>query len=300
MTITELAIKRPTLVVVLFTVLGVLGVFGYSQLKYELLPKISPPVVVISTIYPGASPQEVENSITKNIEDAVSSLNKVTAVHSTSSEGVSVVTVELTQSAKVDIALQDAQRKVNAVQQILPKDSRSPVVSKIALDEIPVLRVGVTGSLQNREFYQFMKDKIVPALSKIEGVGNIALLGGEEREIRINVNIEKVRGYGLGLNQIAGMIKASNLDFPTGKIKDIDGQYVVRLAGKFTSIDQIGSIIVGRSRAGGYVRLQDIAEIEDGRKEYATISRINGNTTIALLIQKQSDFLFSIKLFNKQ
>ena len=154
MTITELSIKRPTLVVVLFTVLGVLGLFGYSQLKYELLPKISPPVVVITTIYPGASPQEVENSITKNIEDAVSSLDKVTAVHSTSFEGVSVVTVELTQSAKVDIALQDAQRKVNSVQQILPKDARSPVVSKIALDEIPVLRVGVTGSFQNREFYQ--------------------------------------------------------------------------------------------------------------------------------------------------
>jgi HAE1 family hydrophobic/amphiphilic exporter-1 len=289
MTITEVAIKRPTLVVVLFTVLGVLGVFGYSQLKYELLPKISPPVVVISTIYPGASPQEVENSITKNIEDAVSSLDKVTAVHSTSSEGVSVVTVELTQSAKVDIALQDAQRKVNAVQQILPRDARAPVVSKIALDEIPVLRVGVTGSIQNREFYQFMKDKIVPALSKIEGVGNIALLGGEEREIKVNVNIEKVRGYGLGLNQIAGMIKASNLDFPTGKIKDEDGQYVVRLAGKFTSIDQIGTIIVGKSRTGGFVRLQDIAEIEDGRKEYSTISRINGITTIAMLIQKQSD-----------
>ena len=129
MTITELSIKRPTLVVVLFTVLGILGVFGYSQLKYELLPKISPPVVVITTIYPGASPQEVENGITKYIEDAVSSLDKVTAVRSTSAEGISVVTIELTQSAKVDIALQDAQRKVNAAQQLLPKDARTPVLS---------------------------------------------------------------------------------------------------------------------------------------------------------------------------
>ena len=144
MTITELSIKRPTLIVVLFTVLGILGVFGYSQLKYELLPKISPPVVVITTIYPGASPQEVENGITKYIEDAVSSIDKITAVRSTSAEGVSVVTVELTQSAKVDIALQEAQRKVNAAQQLLPKDARTPVLSKIALDEIPVLRIGAT------------------------------------------------------------------------------------------------------------------------------------------------------------
>jgi HAE1 family hydrophobic/amphiphilic exporter-1 len=289
MTITELSIKRPTLVVVLFTVLGILGVFGYSQLKYELLPKISPPVVVITTIYPGASPQEVENGITKYIEDAVSSLDKVTAVRSTSAEGISVVTIELTQSAKVDIALQDAQRKVNAAQQLLPKDARTPVLSKIALDEIPVLRVGATSTMNTREFYQFMKDKIQPALSKVEGVGNISLLGGEEREIKVNVDIEKVRGYGLGLNQIAGMIKASNLDFPTGKIKDSDGQFIVRLAGKFSTIEQIENIIIGRSKSGGDAKLKDIAEIEDGRKEYASISRLNGITTIAVLVQKQSD-----------
>lgn len=289
MTITELSIKRPTLVVVLFTVLGILGVFGYSQLKYELLPKISPPVVVITTIYPGASPQEVENGITKYIEDAVSSLDKITAVRSTSAEGVSVVTVELTQSAKVDIALQDAQRKVNAAQQLLPKDARTPVLSKIAIDEIPVLRIGATSTMSNREFYQFVKDKIQPALSKVEGVGNISLLGGEEREIKVNVDIEKVRGYGLGLNQIAGMIKASNLDFPTGKIKDSDGQFIVRLAGKFSTIEQIEQIIIGRSKSGGDIKLKDIAEIEDGRKEYASISRLNGITTIAVLVQKQSD-----------
>lgn len=289
MTITELSIKRPTLVVVLFTVLGILGVFGYSQLKYELLPKISPPVVVITTVYPGASPQEVENGITKYIEDAVSSLDKVTAVRSTSAEGISVVTIELTQSAKVDIALQDAQRKVNAAQQLLPKDARTPVLSKIALDEIPVLRVGATSTMSNREFYQFLKDKIQPALSKVEGVGNITLLGGEEREIKVNVDIEKVRGYGLGLNQIAGMIKASNLDFPTGKIKDSDGQFIVRLAGKFSTIEQIEKIIIGRSKSGGDIKLKDIAEIEDGRKEFASISRLNGITTIAVLIQKQSD-----------
>ncbi|MFM8455407.1 MAG: efflux RND transporter permease subunit [Ignavibacteria bacterium] len=289
MTITELSIKRPTLVVVLFTVLGILGVFGYSQLKYELLPKISPPVVVITTVYPGASPQEVENGITKYIEDAVSSLDKVTAVRSTSAEGISVVTIELTQSAKVDIALQDAQRKVNAAQQLLPKDARTPVLSKIALDEIPVLRVGATSTMSNREFYQFLKDKIQPALSKVEGVGNITLLGGEEREIKVNVDIEKVRGYGLGLNQIAGMIKASNLDFPTGKIKDSDGQFIVRLAGKFSTIEQIEKIIIGRSKSGGDIKLKDIAEIEDGRKEYSSISRLNGITTIAVLIQKQSD-----------
>lgn len=289
MTITEIAIKRPTLIVVIFSMLGVLGIFGYSQLKYELLPKISPPIILITTVYPGASPQEAENSVTKYIEDAVSSLDKVSAVRSTSAEGVSVVTIELEQSAKIDLALQDAQRKVNAAQQLLPKDARAPVLSKIALDEIPVLRIGVKSSMPNREFSQFMKDHIQPILSKINGVGSITLLGGEQREIKVNVDIEKVRAYGLGINQIAGMIKASNLDFPTGNIKDSDGQFVVRLAGKFQSIEQIKAIIIGRSKQGGNIRLMDIAEINDGRKEYTTISRLNSETTIAMLVQKQSD-----------
>ena len=289
MTITEIAIKRPTLIVVIFSMLGVLGIFGYSQLKYELLPKISPPIILITTVYPGASPQEAENSVTKYIEDAVSSLDKVSAVRSTSAEGVSVVTIELEQSAKIDLALQDAQRKVNAAQQLLPKDARAPVLSKIALDEIPVLRVGVKSSMPKREFSQFMKDHIQPILSKINGVGSITLLGAEQREIKVNVDIEKVRAYGLGINQIAGMIKASNLDFPTGNIKDSDGQFVVRLAGKFQSIAQIQSIIIGRSKQGGNIRLMDIAEINDGRKEYTTISRLNSVTTIAMLVQKQSD-----------
>jgi HAE1 family hydrophobic/amphiphilic exporter-1 len=289
MTLTELAIKRPTLVVVLFSVLGVLGIFGYTQLKYELLPKISPPIVVISTVYPGASPQEVENSVTKYIEDAVSSLDKVSAVRSTSSEGISVVTVELEQSAKVDNALQDAQRKVNAAQQLLPKDARTPVLSKIALDEIPVLRMGVTSTMPTREFYQFMKDHVQPALSKLNGVGTITLLGGEEREIRVNLDFEKIRAYGLGINQVTSLIKASNLDFPTGNIKDQDGQYVVRLAGKFENVEQMKNIIIGRSKQGGDIRLQDVAEINDGRKDFNTISRLNGDNTIAVWVQKQSD-----------
>ena len=126
MTITELAIKRPTLVVVLFAILGVLGIFGYSQLKYELLPKISPPIINISTVYPGASPNEVETAVTKPIEDAIAGIDKVSAVRATSAEGRSIVTVELKQGANIDLALQDAQRRVNGAQMLLPKDARTP------------------------------------------------------------------------------------------------------------------------------------------------------------------------------
>ena len=134
MTITELSIKRPTLVVVVFTVLAVLGIFGYYQLSYELLPKMSIPVVTVTTIYPGASPYEVENNVSKIIEDAVSGIDKIDNVRSTSFEGMSLVIIEFKQDANIDFVVQDASRKVNAVLAQLPTDAKQPTVSKIAFD----------------------------------------------------------------------------------------------------------------------------------------------------------------------
>jgi len=289
MTITELSIKRPTLVVVVFSVLGVLGLFSVSQMKYDLLPKITPPFVTITTVYPGASPNEVQTSVTKVIEDAVSGLDKVSAVYATSSEGVSFVSIEFLQSADVNIALQDAQRKVNEVASALPGDAKTPTITKFALDELPVLRMGVTSSLPSRDFYQLLKDKIQPELSRLPGVAQVALLGGTEREIRINLDAGKLRSYGLSILQVTQAIKSSNLDFPAGKVKEAETQYVVRIAGKFTSLDELRSLVVAQSKQGGDVRLSDIAEVQDGQKEYTTQSRINGVTSVGVIVAKQSD-----------
>ncbi|MCS6809145.1 MAG: efflux RND transporter permease subunit [Bacteroidota bacterium] len=289
MTMTELAIKRPTLVVVLFAVLGVLGVMGYIQLKYDLLPKINPPVVVITTIYPGASPSEVETNVSKVIEDAVSGMDKVVAIRSSSAEGRSTVVIELAQSANLDFSLQEAQRKVNQISNALPKDARTPIIARVALDELPVIRMGATSNLPNREFYQFMKDKVQPRFSKLSGVAQVTLVGGEERQIQINLNADKIRSFGLSIPQVAGIIKASNLDFPTGKVKDSEHQYVVRLAGKLNSLEEVKNIVLSRTRTGGEIRLADVAEVHDGIKEIVSMSRVNGVASIGVLITKQSD-----------
>lgn len=289
MTITELSIKRPSLIVVLFAALGVLGLFSYTQLSYELLPKITPPVVTITTIYPGASPNEVETSVSKLIEDAVSSLDEISAVSSTSSEGVSFVNVEFNQGADIETALQDAQRKVGEITSKLPDDVLTPTLSKFAIDEIPVLRLGVTSNMPSREFYQFIKDHVQPRFSKLAGVGQITLIGGDEREIKINLDQGKLKSYGLSILAVTEAIKASNLDFPTGKIKDADGQFIVRVAGKFNSVDELRNLVIGKSRQGGDIKLTDIAEVQDGQKDYTNISRINGKTSVGVLVQKQSD-----------
>lgn len=135
MSITEIAIKRPSLIIVFFTVLTVLGLISYSRLSYELIPKFDAPLVFISTVYPGASPGEVENNVTKKIEDAVSSLEGITSIRSTSFESVSTVVLEFKQGTDVNISLQDAQRKLSAAESTLPEDADAPVLSKFSSGE---------------------------------------------------------------------------------------------------------------------------------------------------------------------
>ena len=289
MTITELAIKRPTIIVVIFSALMVLGLYSFSKLNYELLPKITPPVITIATIYPGASPNEVETSITKPIEDDISTLDQIDAVTSTSSEGISFVTVTFAQAADVDLELQNAQRRVNTITADLPTDAKTPTISKFALDEIPVLRMGLTSNLPSREFYQFIIDRIQPRLSKLAGVGQITLVGGDEREIRVNLDADKIQSYGLSILQVTQMIKASNLDFPTGKIENPKNQFIVRVAGKFNSVDALRNLVIAKSKQGGDITLSDIAEVQDGQRDFTNLSRINGITSVGVIVTKQSD-----------
>lgn len=289
MTITELSIKRPTLVIVFFTVLMLLGVFGYTQLNYELLPKITPPVITIVTAYPGASPSEVENSVTKVLEDAVAGLDQVDAVYGTSQEGVSLLTINFEQSADIDKALSDAQREVQQVEARFPEGVKRPVLDRFALDEFPVIRAAVTSTLPATEFYQFLKDRVQPRLARQAGVGQVTFVGGNEREIRVHLDAQKIRSYGLAIGQITQAVQAANMDVPTGKVKDRDGEFVVRLAGKLTTVSDLRSLIVRELPGSGAIRLGDVADIEDGAKDPATFSRLNGVDAVGILVFKQSD-----------
>ncbi|CAL65040.1 efflux RND transporter permease subunit [Christiangramia forsetii] len=288
MTITELSVKRPTLAVVIFTIVALLGIVSYVGLGYELLPKITSPQISISTIYPGASPSEVENSVTTNIEDAVSALEGVKSITSTSQEGISIVNVELTYNADVDQALQDAQRKVNNIVGQLPDQVDQPSVDQFSFDDLPIMRLGVSSQMDANEFNDLVENDIKEKLSRIEGVARVQVIGGNEREIRVNVDRDKLKGYGLSILQVTQAISAANLDFPTGNIKDDKQQVTVRLSGKFKDVEDIKGLEI-TTGDGSSVRIEDIAEVYDTTKEVATISRIDGISSIGLTISKQSD-----------
>ncbi|TXK26208.1 efflux RND transporter permease subunit [Pontibacter qinzhouensis] len=289
MNITKISIQRSTIVVVIFAALTILGLASYFSLNYELLPKFSPPVLTVTTIYPGASPSEVENSVTKEIEDALSSLENVEEMKGTSQESFSIIVVQLKQGTDVDLSLQDAQRKINAILSNLPDDADAPALGKFDFDDLPIIQLGATAKMSATEFYDLIDNKLKPELSRIPGVAQVKVLGGQEREIKVNINAAKLEAYGLSISQVQQKIAFSNLDFPTGKIKSDEGQTLIRLAGKYENLDQLRNLVLKQDAAAGAVRLSDVAEVQDAQKDTEVITRVNSTASIGLSIQKQSD-----------
>jgi HAE1 family hydrophobic/amphiphilic exporter-1 len=285
----ESIIKRPSMIIVLFAILSLGGIFSYRLLSYELLPEFSVPIVTITTLYPGAAPTEVESEISKKIEDAISGLDNIDDVTSKSYESASLVIVQLKPGTDIDKALEDAQRDINNMLSDLPEDAETPSLSKISPSDQPIMQLLATSALPNEVFYQQVEDKYLPVIQQIAGVAEITMVGGDQREIRVNVNDDKLKYYGLSLLQVTQAINQANLDFPTGKVKSASENMTLRLAGKFNSLDDIRNLVVATSKQGSQVRVGEVADITDGLGETESISRYNGQNGIGLFIKKQSD-----------
>ena len=289
MKLAEIAIKRPSLVIVLFTILTLGGLLSYSMMGYELIPKIETNMVTISTVYPGASPSEVETSVTRKIEDAVGSLENVKKVESSSYESLSVVMVQLNTGADVNYALNDAQRKVNAILADLPEDADPPSLQKFSLDDLPIMTLSITSDkLNNKELYDLLDKKIEPIFSRVNGVAQVDLVGGQEREIQVSLDEKKMQGYGLAIADVQQAILSSNLDFPTGALKTRTSRSTIRLSGKYRDVAEMNNLVVS-NKNGAQVRLSDIATVLDTQKDVEKVARYNQNSTILMQIKKQSD-----------
>lgn len=285
----ETILKRPSMIIVLFAILFIGGLASYNQLSYVLLPEFSVPTITITTLYPGAAPTEVEAEVSKKIEDAVSGLGNIEDVTSKSMESASLVIVQFKAGTDIDKALEDAQRDVNNMLSDLPDDAETPSLSKISPSDQPIMQLLATSSLPNEVFYQQVEDKYLPMLQQIEGVAEITMTGGDQREIRINVNNDKLRFYGLSLLQVTQAINQANLDFPTGKVKNTSENMTLRLAGKFASLDDIRNLVITSPVNNSPIRVGDVADITDGLTDAESISRYNGVNGIGLFIKKQSD-----------
>ncbi|MBB6330536.1 HAE1 family hydrophobic/amphiphilic exporter-1 [Chryseobacterium sediminis] len=289
MKLAEISIKRPSLVIVLFTILTLGGILSYTLMGYELIPKFETNMVTISTVYPGASPAEVETSVTRKIEDAVGSLENVKKVESSSYESLSVIMVQLNDGADVDYALNDAQRKVNAILADLPEDVKAPSLNKFSLDDLPIITMSISSDkLNSKDLYDLLDKKIEPIFSRVNGVAQVDLVGGQEREIQVNLDEKKLQGYGLSIGDVQQSILSSNLDFPTGSLKTRTTKSTIRLSGKYKSTEEMNNLVVS-NKNGAQVRLSDIATVFDSQKDVEKVARFNQFPTILMQVKKQSD-----------
>ncbi|MBS1650557.1 MAG: efflux RND transporter permease subunit [Bacteroidetes bacterium] len=289
MNITEISIKRPSLIIVLFSVFALLGIIGYKNLSYELMPDFNQPVVVIRTVYPGAEPNEVETSVSRKIEDALSNLEGVDYLVTKSLPNASIIIANLKYGTDLDKTMQDAQRYIDNIRKDLPKDILSPVMSKVSPNDLPIMSVSATSNLKPTAFYQKMKDDYLPQVQQLKGVAEITILGGEEREIQIKVNKEKLKLYKLSLLQVVEAVSRSGIDLPAGKLQTDKENNSVRLVGKFNSVNDIQNVQVAMPFPNSPVYVKDIAEVTDGIKEITSYSRYDGKNGIGLMIKKQGD-----------
>jgi len=289
MSITEIAVKRPLLIIVIFTVLLLFGVQSYFKLNYNLLPKIEVPTVSVSTIYPGASAAEVETSVTKKLEDAFASVEGLDQISSSSQEGVSQVTVQMKSGTDIDKAERDIQRKADQAQNELPDDIDKPVVNKINLEEAPVVRAGITAKTAPKVLFDFVDKQLRPILQNVPGVGQVNIIGGDERQIQVNIDQAKLKAYGLSISQVTESVNNANQSFPAGKIETMDKQVSIRFDANVNSISQISGLIIKQKPGGGSIYLKDIAEVVDATARTTAINHINGLPSIGIQIIKQSD-----------
>lgn len=289
MSIAEIAVKRPLLIVVIFTVLFLFGLQCYTKLNYNLLPKMEIATVTVSTTYPGASASEVETSVTKKLEDAFASIEGLDNISSSSQEGVSVITVTMRSGTDVDGAERNIQRKADQALNDLPEDVDRPVVNKVNLEEEPVIRAGVTSNQPPKELYDMVDKRLRPILQNVAGVGQVNIIGGNEREIQININQEKLKAYGIGITQLTDAVSNANKSFPTGKLETSDQQLTIQFDANLDSVPQIRDIIVMQKPGKGSIYLRDVAEVMDGTAKATAINHVNGVPSIGIEIIKQSD-----------
>ncbi len=289
MNITKISINRPSLIIVLFSVFALLGIIGFMNLGYELLPDFNQPVVVIKTMYPGAEPNEVETSVSRKIEDALANLEGVDYMETYSMPNASIIVANLKYGTDLNITMQDAQRYIDNIRKDLPADIESPVMTKVSPNDLPIISISATSNLPATEFYQKMEDDYLPQIQQLKGVAEITLLGGAEREIQVKVEQDKLKLYKISLYQVVEAINSSGLDIPAGKAQTDKESNSVRLTGKFATVNDIMNVQVAMPAPGTPVYVKDVAAVIDGVKEISSVSRYNGVNGIGLLLKKQGD-----------
>ena len=287
MNLSKLSVNRPVTIMMLTLIVIILGGVSLSKLSIDLLPNIEVPVAVVTASYEGVGPQEIESMITKPLEEAVATVGNIDRISSISSEGNSVVVAEFNYGTDMDFATLEMREKVDLIKGFLPEEASDPMVMRIDPNMMPIVQIAIYNSGDLAHVQSFAEDVLKPRLERIDGVASVDISGGYKNRVEIKIDQQKLDGYGITVSYIAQIIGAENLNLPGGQVKKGIQELNIRTLGEFESIDDIKMLPITLPN-GGVVYLGDIAEVQLVKEDLKTISRVNGNNSINISVQKQS------------
>lgn len=281
------SIKRPVAVIVIVGLMMILGGVALRGVAVDLLPKLKLPVLVVVTRYPGAGPLEVENLVTRTIEEALGTVGNLEKVSSVSSEGNSLVVAEFRWGTNMDTAALECREKIDLARGFLPDEATEPMVIKMDPALMPVMQLSVSGGRNLSELTYICEEVVKPGLERIDGVSSVELIGGRRREIRVELDPAKLAAYGVGINQVAQAIRTENVSLPAGEVAEAGLELVVRALGEYRSAEDVGRVSL-TTASGGRVEVRDLGRVTDGWAEPRELARLNGKPCVGLSIQKKS------------
>ena len=302
MRIPEFSVNRKVTTAMLAMILVVLGTIAFFQLGLDFFPDLEFPTVSVITTYRGASSEDIENTITRPLEQIINSVSRVKKVNSLTIEGASVIMVEFEWGTNLDFAAQDVRDQIGLYQSYLPEEATDPLVVKFNFSQFPILFGGITADRPTVELKEIIEDEVAPRIERIDGVASVQVFSTEVREILVDVDKTAVESLNLSLDQILLALRLENLNLPAGHVVERHSEFLIRTLGEFERVEDIENTIVGSTQNGKPVYLKDVAEVRDGLKEARFISRIQREKGVIYMITKRSgaNTVITAKAVNKE
>ena len=282
------SVKRPVTTILVFVALIVLGLFSLKKLPIDLFPDIETNTIMVMTTYAGTSASDIEQNVTRPLENTLNSVEHLKHITSNSKENVSIITLEFEFGYDINVLTNDVRDKLDMVSSYLPDDANTPIIFKFSSDMIPIVLLSVQASQSMPGLYKILDENVANPLARVDGVGSVSIAGAPKREVHIYLDPLRMEAYNLSVETVAALIGAENRNIPGGTFDIGNETYSLRVQGEFSDPQQMGNIVVGMSPSGGVVHLRDVARIDDSLEERAQESYNNGVQGAMVIVQKQS------------
>ncbi|HEX8153721.1 MAG TPA: efflux RND transporter permease subunit, partial [Thermoanaerobaculia bacterium] len=283
----EICVRRPVFATVIILVLVVFGAFSYLKLGVDRFPNVEFPFVIVTTVLPGAAPEEIETELTDKIEEAVNTISGINELTSFSSENVSVVMISFDLEKNRDVATQEVRDKISTILADLPTDADPPIVQNFDPGAIPVVTIAVSGPGSQRDISEYVDKNLRRRLETVTGVGQVLVIGARPRQINVVVDNAKLTAQGLTAAQVVAALQAQNIQIPGGKVEQGLRDLTLRTYGRVTSPEEFGNIPVA-TKNGAPIRIRDIGRIEDSMSDVKSAATVGGKSAVVLQVRKQS------------